>query len=78
MECIVVYCSSLFCQSLHELILDRLIILCLLHYDMVLFLLFSLPSMVKDINLIRHRVPDINLQVSVKFVFAQLLTTTAK
>ena len=56
-ECTVVYCSSLFCHSLHELILDQLIILCLLHYDMSLFLLLSLTSMVKNINLRRYTVP---------------------
>ena len=78
MECTVVYCSSLFCHSLHELILDQLIILLLIHYDMSLFLLFSLPSMVENINLRRHRVPNGILQVSVKYVFAQFLTTTAQ
>ena len=42
------------------------------------FLLFSLLSMVKDINLIRHEIPVGYLQFSDKYVFSQFLTTTVQ
>ena len=72
MECTVVYCSPLFWHSLHELITAQLIIPHPLHYNVILSMLFSSLSMVKNKLLRRHGISVGYLQVSIAYIFCSV------